>query len=554
MESKFLLELEQMLTRMDATARAELILNPGKEIALKIWTSRRNSSLTKYSPDHYHLVRVNSSSSLSILTLTHMEEEVEEEVDFKVDLAKPPDPKLLQFLSSNFSRQMQVCHGLDEEMVLLSSIECSKVLIERLGGSIHVRSRSCLQIIDPAGDSNPTDGDVKTTLTYAKTPSSFTHFVCRECQLLIGPPGDASEVKRELIESCPDLPGDLDQEYLDEKDDLAKEEVKNILPKVIERKKTRRRPVKRKKEEDDDDDDRDEDDRDWGETGRKRPSQKFHCPDINCEASFPKEASQMSHILECHPQDHIKVTEDWSRCSEPDCFHVYRKDAPQYKRQLTNHLKKFHPESSLLSEELSQRNKCTSCGKTFNHGWSLKMHMETTHGVPTVPCPICGILFKGQLTLNYHLKNVHDESSRHHCPEPGCTVSVQNSSHLKDHIAVVHHGQSRYVCQECGKEFGYYRALKRCQDRHKGNYAHPCTVCDKKFMDKADLTQHMRVHTGEKPYACPVCATRMARLDNLSAHIKKTHGIGSWQEAEKLTNTSVKGGVLVQNTSKPSEN
>ena len=98
-------------------------------------------------------------------------------------------------------------------------------------------------------------------------------------------------MKRELIESCPDFPGDLDQEYLDEKDDLVKEEVKKILPKEIERTKTRRRPVKRKKEEDDDDDDRDEDDRDWCETGRKRPSQKFHCPDTNCEASFPKEVT-----------------------------------------------------------------------------------------------------------------------------------------------------------------------------------------------------------------------------------------------------------------------
>ena len=107
MESKFLLELEQRLTRMEGTARTELILNPGREATLKIWTSRRNSSLTKYSPDHYHLMRVNSSSSLSILTLTHMEEEVEEEVDFKVDLVQSPDPALLQFLCSNLSRQVK---------------------------------------------------------------------------------------------------------------------------------------------------------------------------------------------------------------------------------------------------------------------------------------------------------------------------------------------------------------------------------------------------------------------------------------------------------------
>ena len=74
------------------------------------------------------------------------------------------------------------------------------------------------------------------------------------------------------------------------------------------------------------------------------------------------------------------------------------------------------------------------------------MHMETTHGVPSVPCPICGILFKGQLTLSYHLKNVHDESTRHHCPEPGCTVTVQNSSHLKVS------SQNHLICHNCGQK------------------------------------------------------------------------------------------------------
>jgi len=227
---------------------------------------------------------MNSTSSLSILTLTHMEEEVEEEVDFSVDLVQPPEPTLLQFLYSNLSRQMQVCLGLEEERLLTSGIECSKVLIERLGGSIHVRSRSCLQIINSAADSNLTDGE--TNLTCGNRNNS--RFVCCECQLLIGAAG-GSEVKRELIESCPDFPGDLDQEWLDEKEDLAKEEIKKILPKMMDRKKTRRKPAKRKKEEDEDVDDKGDNDKDWGDAGRKRSSQKFLCPDSDCETSFTKE-------------------------------------------------------------------------------------------------------------------------------------------------------------------------------------------------------------------------------------------------------------------------
>ena len=67
----------------------------------------------------------------------------------------------------------------------------------------------------------------------------------------------------------------------------------------------------------------------------------------------------------------------------------------------------------------------------------------------------------------------------------------------------------RYVCQECGKEFGYYRALKRCQDRHKGNFPHPCTVCDKKFMDKvmqchiADDHNHNYIGGPDPTHASP---------------------------------------------------
>lgn len=364
MEKRFLLALEQRLTRMEPIARAELIQSSlGRENILKIWTtSRRSSSLTKYSPDHYHLVRVNNTpSSLSILTVTHMEEEVEQ-VDFMVDLSQPPDPVLVQFLSSNLSRQMQFCYGLEEERLLLSNIDCSQVLIERFGGNIRVRSRSCLRTVDTTDINLTANGGAKTILTNGNEDNCIASFVCQECQLLLGGPAGGDGVKRELIESCPDLPPahlDDDEEegcqgedlqdpvgeglpsledFVCGKEDVAKEEIKKILSKVDERKERGRRPVKKKKKKneekyDDNDEGNDdwngdaEDETDWGEAGvaggkNRKSSNLFCCPHIECGATFAKEVAQMSHILKYHPTDHTKVTEGWVRCTEPDCFHV----------------------------------------------------------------------------------------------------------------------------------------------------------------------------------------------------------------------------------------
>ena len=129
-------------------------------------------------------------------------------------------------------------------------------------------------------------------------------------------------MKRELIESCPDFPGhlaeedlqdDLDQpDHIDqgypsledlvyEKEDVAKEEIKKILSKVDERKKGGRKPIKKKNNEELDEDGNEwngaaEDDTDRGETTRKkfnkRSSRIFCCPDTNCGATFAKEVSQ----------------------------------------------------------------------------------------------------------------------------------------------------------------------------------------------------------------------------------------------------------------------
>ena len=153
--------------------------------------------------------------------------------------------------------------------------------------------------------------------------------------------------------------------------------------------------------------------------------------------------SLVSHIIEFHQDKHEKVTDGWGKCSEEGCFHSYKEGVPHYTKHLINHLKNAHPDSPILLAETGQRNECSYCGKVFKYNYSLKKHLETLHEAPSVPCHICGILLKGQKILDTHVKIVHEKSIRHHCPEPGCTMTAVNSHYLKDHIAVVHRGQAK---------------------------------------------------------------------------------------------------------------
>ena len=111
---------------------------------------------------------------------------------------------------------------------------------------------------------------------------------------------------------------------------------------------------------------------------------------------------------------------------------------PHYTKHLINHLKSCHPESSVLLAETGQKNECSYCGKIFKYNYSMKKHVESLHEAPTVPCHICGILLKGQKTLTSHLKSVHEKTVRHHCPEPGCTMTAVNSHHLKVFVSKIY--------------------------------------------------------------------------------------------------------------------
>ena len=134
--------------------------------------------------------------------------------------------------------------------------------------------------------------------------------------------GGDDGVKRELIESCPDFSGILDQEnddklgqgqryssmgeFISEKEEAGKEEIKNIMSKVDQRK--NRRQSQKKNESNDDDDEEEEEEEhyngnsgdgvDWREIGRKKKSSHpFRCPDNNCGETFAKEVKKLFLFL-----------------------------------------------------------------------------------------------------------------------------------------------------------------------------------------------------------------------------------------------------------------
>ena len=107
-ENEYLEDLQQKLVGNNQAAKIERLPNAEGLKTLKITrnpTEWSSTCLLKYSPPFFTLVSL-TGSSLSIVTLTHNEETVEE-VDFKVDLRQAPDEALVDFVSNSLGSQVK---------------------------------------------------------------------------------------------------------------------------------------------------------------------------------------------------------------------------------------------------------------------------------------------------------------------------------------------------------------------------------------------------------------------------------------------------------------
>ena len=79
---------------------------------------------------------------------------------------------------------------------------------------------------------------------------------------------------------------------------------------------------------------------------------------------------------------------------------------------------------------------CEHCFAHFTTYKGMKQHIGKVHLTKSkhVKCPKCGNKFKHKYALKFHIKQVHESSTRVKCPE--CDKILYNKYTLKKHLQV----------------------------------------------------------------------------------------------------------------------
>ena len=198
---------------------------------------------------------------------------------------------------------------------------------------------------------------------------------------------------------------------------------------------------------------------------------------------------------------------------------------------------------------------CKVCLLKYRSQSSLKncmdRHAEEMDLMPSVICPLCHEFIISKVDLTDHFKEKHSEENKTCCCE--CLLVVSNEDGvLRKHITKCHHAAGKsLLCSECGKEYrsklsldGHIKEVheksnafmcEHCGDSfaHRTKYRRhlkthdpndlKCMHCDKSFVKRLQLLRHLALHTKYKPFKCRHCAYTSARKGNISLHVEKVH-------------------------------
>ncbi|CAF4940267.1 unnamed protein product [Pieris macdunnoughi] len=221
----------------------------------------------------------------------------------------------------------------------------------------------------------------------------------------------------------------------------------------------------------------------------------------------------------------------------------------EFKKHISSvHSKKFYfnaKDNILPFRLLKEDTKCAICDRTFPYFHALNRHMnehynnyvcelcglgfvdrarflvhQQRHEKASVPCEICGKVFRMVSYKEVHVDRVHNKKGRVYCPK--CDVTFMSYQQKLKHLVLVHGEEPlSFPCNLCDRVFDTRRMFTIHKRKvHLKDFRYECQCCGQKFFTRSALNNHMPVHTGERNFKCKFCDKSYPRLKTLKDHIR----------------------------------
>ena len=290
-----------------------------------------------------------------------------------------------------------------------------------------------------------------------------------------------------------------------------------------------------------------------------------------CKDYFPKEDDLQKHLEKVHSDERINC----SKCCKS--FYEASKAQEHFLRihgivkcdscskdfngvfQLKEHVKLLHTEShykcfkclkaishesklvrhfSHCDKNLEDRvHKCDLCRKTFTRNQTLQRHIKNIHeNTSKLVCAICNREYKNQHCLNEHNLQEHKNSTKEFkCNQ--CSKLFHRFDHLKTHSMEIHNIQIRkkspvkeekaiFQCDLCHNTFTMNCSLKiHKSDKDQNPENSHCKQCDRKFYNKGCFQNHFSKTHAKQNFKCKECDKEFTKSGKLRQHLLRLHQI-----------------------------
>ncbi|XP_054759984.2 zinc finger protein 91-like [Lytechinus pictus] len=233
-----------------------------------------------------------------------------------------------------------------------------------------------------------------------------------------------------------------------------------------------------------------EDNGSWiGEVEEQRSEEEMGLSSVDSTSSI-KEIDDADLHLRHHQEDSDKLGKMLDYYDRPRPFRCKYDSCPRRyvtSHDLYTHIRNVHRPQTKKKLDLRPY-KCDQCPRTFASLKGFNNHKVDHTGAKLFKCEPCSKWFHTEERLYRHNHRIHKNRAKTH------------------------------ECKVCGKKFLEGFALKKHEQRHRGERNFACDICERTFTSKHCLQTHMVKHTGEKPFACEVCGKRFSLNLSLVRH------------------------------------